>query len=104
MKPQDIISDEHIDFHHCGNFGPATSNRRVVDEGVLKTAMGYHSGSTVRSILRAHGLADIAQGADDPLSETLCLTPRGQEYLRAIFYQRGVRGIAATLDFLEGKD
>ena len=103
MKPQDVISDEDIDLNHCGNFGPATSNRRVVDEGVLKTAMGYHSGSTVRSILRAHGLASPVNGEDGPLSDSIAMTSRGQEYLRAIFCQKGVKGIAATLDFLEGK-
>lgn len=90
MNPQDIVSDEDIEMNHVGNFG-TMSPRRVVDEGVLKTALGYHSGRTVRMILCAHQLIHSEDEDDSSLST------KGLRYLRALFAQKG---IGATIDFL----
>ena len=92
MEPKDIISDEEIAAHHSDTFGPAMTPRRVVDEGVLKVALGYHQGSTMRSILVAH---ELVEAYDDAL--TTRLTGKGYEYLRAMFTPRG---FYAVLDFL----
>lgn len=89
MKPHHIVSDCDLALEHVPNFGAMTA-RRVVDEGVLKTAIGYSCGSTMRGILLAHGLIAVRDG--DAL-----LTEKGEKYARALFDQKG---IGAVLDFL----
>lgn len=90
MKPHDIVSDLEVAQRHKDNFGTMTA-RRVVDEGVLKTAIGYSCGSTMRGILRAHGLSAGREGDE-------VLTEKGERYARALFDQKG---ITAVLNFLQ---
>lgn len=71
-----MISDEKIiQVHGSANFGGMTP-REVVNDGVLKYAMGFTGGATQMAILRGHGLITKPKGyrAD--------LTKRGKEYLR----------------------
>lgn len=69
-----IISDDEIkEVHGYANFGKH-SPRYVVNEGVLKSAFGYHHGYTALSILREHGL----------VKSDGCLTKKGFRYLRAL--------------------
>lgn len=92
MNPQDIISDEEIAAHHSDTFGPAMTPRGVVNEGVLKVALRYHQGSTMRAILTAHELVE-------PYNHALVtrLSGKGYEYLRAMFTPKG---FYAVLNFL----
>lgn len=81
MTPQDIISDEEIARVHAhANFG-AMSPREVVNEGVRKTAVGYHCGSTQLHILLEHGLATKPR----PGSSDVSLTKKGKAYARSIY-------------------
>lgn len=81
MTPQEIISDEEIARVHAhGNFG-AMSPREVVNEGVRKTAAGYHCGSTQLHILLEHGLATKPR----PGSSDVSLTKKGKAYARSIY-------------------
>jgi hypothetical protein len=81
MTPQEIISDEEIARVHAhANFG-AMSPRDVVDEGVRKTAVGYHCGSTQLYILLEHGLATKPR----PGSSDVSLTKKGKAYARSIY-------------------
>ena len=78
VKPSDIISDEEIERVHGGaNFGPQTTPREVVNNGVLKCAFGYHQGNTARHILYHHGLIKERYG------EGYTLTAKGRDYLVA---------------------
>lgn len=90
VKPHHIVSDFDVETRHVANFGPMPA-RRVVNEGVLKTAIGYSCGSTMRGILRAHGLSAGREGDE-------VLTEKGERYARALFDQKG---ITAVLDFLQ---
>lgn len=81
MTPQEIISDEEIArVHTHANFG-AMSPREVVNEGVRKTAVGYHCGSTQLHILLEHGLATKPR----PGSSDVSLTKKGKAYARSIY-------------------
>ena len=81
MTPQEIISDEEIARVHAhANFG-AMSPREVVNEGVRKTAVGYHCGSTQLHILLEHGLATKPR----PGSSDVSLTKKGKAYARSIY-------------------
>lgn len=63
-------------------FGENTERTRaMIDEGVLKMAFGYWSGSTVQHLLRALGLAKWKRL---PIAE-IEITPKGCYYLRARF-------------------
>lgn len=74
----EIITDEQVETVHANaNFGD-TQKRAVVDEGVLKYALGFSSGHTQMVILQEHGLLSCAR-------DTQRLTKKGQEYLRALF-------------------
>lgn len=79
-KPSDIISTLEVGKKHCGNF-PSMTPREVIDEGVLKAALGYASGSTVQSILRSHGLLLMPKN-DGSFAG---LTRKGVRYLRAVY-------------------
>jgi hypothetical protein len=75
-----IIRDAEIERVHANaNFG-SMPKRRVVDEGVLKYAFGYSSGSTQLSILLEHGLIRKPK----PGRYGSVLTVKGQRYLRAM--------------------
>lgn len=76
-----IVSDEEVArVHGNANFG-ATSPREVVNEGVRKTAVGYHCGSTMLSILREHGLITKPR----PGTSDCDLTKKGKSYGRALW-------------------
>ena len=94
-RPEDLISDAEIErVHGNANFG-SMSKRRVVDEGVLKYAFGYTSGSTQLAILREHKLLRAPQ----PGSYASTLTKKGFRYLRAL---KGDYPIANLLVLFKG--
>lgn len=81
MTPQEIISDEEIArVHGHANFG-AMDSREVVNDGVRKTAVGYHCGSTQLHILRDHGLVTKPRAG----SSATDLTKKGKAYARSIY-------------------
>lgn len=78
----DIISDAEITrVHGHANFG-SMDPRQVVNDGVRKTAVGYHCGQTQFCILREHGLITKPRG----MSHDVSLTKKGKKYGRALFY------------------
>lgn len=77
----EIISDAEIArVHGHADFGPTMSPRDVVNEGVLKYAIGYHSGHTQLTILLEHGLITKPR----PGSYDASLTKKGKKYARAL--------------------
>ena len=79
---REIVNDnEAFKVHANANFGDSTP-RQVINNGVLKSSMGYSSGSTALAILREHGLVWAAGGSSPSL------TKKGKEYLRAMFAGR----------------
>lgn len=75
----DIVSDAEVERVHANaNFG-SMSKREVVDEGLLKYAFGYTSGSTQLAILKEHRLLRKGSGYEAVLSK------KGYAYLRAMF-------------------
>ncbi|NIJ40399.1 hypothetical protein FHS78_000669 [Parvibaculum indicum] len=101
--PEEIVSDEEIErVHGYANFGDMTK-RRVVDEGVLKYALGYTSGHTQLCILVKHGLVRKPQIG----SYKSTLTRKGQLYLRSLFGPASIDSIlnelkdGKRLDFLD---
>lgn len=75
-----IIGDEEIvRVHGHANFGN-TSPRQVVNDGVSKSAVGYHCGHTQFTILRKHGLITKPRG----MSYDVNLTKKGKRYYRAL--------------------
>ena len=79
----EIISDaEIVRVHGYANFGSMTP-REVVNDGILKTAVGYHCGHTQFSILRDHGLVTKPRlGSYDA-----DLTKKGRAYARALYHR-----------------
>ena len=78
---REIITDEEvIRVHGNANFG-GQPPRDVVDETVIKFALGYHSGSTAMSIVIEHGLATAPRKTHQRPN----LTKKGWEYMRAMF-------------------
>lgn len=78
----EIISDAEIErVHGHANFGKMPP-REVVNDGVRKTAVGYHCGRTQFSILRDHGLITKPRSG----SYDVGLTKKGKEYGRALFF------------------
>ena len=76
----EIISDaEIIRVHAYANFGSMTP-REVVNDGVRKTAVGYHCGHTQVCILREHGLITKSRG----MSFDVNLTKKGKRYARVL--------------------
>lgn len=76
----EIITDEEIArVHGFAHFG-ATTPREVVNEGVRKSAVGHHCGSTQLAILREHGLVTKPR----PGSSDVSLTKKGKRYARAM--------------------
>lgn len=79
-RTAEIISDaEIIRVHGHANFGDI-SPREVVNEGVRKYAVGYHSGHTQLCILLEHGLITKPR----PGSYDANLTKKGKRYARAM--------------------
>jgi len=102
-----IISDaEIIRVHGRANFGNMDP-REVVNDGVRKTAIGYHCGHTQVCILRAHGL--ITKSRD--MSFDVNLTKKGKRYARALCHDALFRAhrpveqeaVACVIAFREGK-
>lgn len=80
MKKEEIVSDLEIErVHGDYNFG-SVSKRQVLDEVVIKTFIGFHSGSTALWIGVSHGL--IRTRKNKPMN--YCLAPKGRKYLKAL--------------------
>lgn len=76
-----IISDDEVArVHGHANFG-AISPREVVNDGVRKYAVGYHSGHTQLCILMEHGLITKPR----PGSYDANLTKKGKKYARVLY-------------------
>ena len=76
----EIVTDAEIArVHGHANFGTMTA-REVVNDGVRKYAVGYHSGYTQLSILLEHGLITKPR----PGSHDANLTKKGKAYARAL--------------------
>jgi hypothetical protein len=77
----EILTDDDIErVHGHANFG-GMAKRRVVNEGLLKYAFGYHTGYTQMSILIQHGLIKTPK----PGSYRAGLTEKGKRYLKALY-------------------
>lgn len=77
---REIVTDEEVDrVHGNANFGGATK-RWVVDEGVLKYALGFSGGHTQLTILLEHGLLR----KPSPGRYDTDLTKKGKSYARAL--------------------
>lgn len=86
MKPDEIISDAEVDHvHGNANFG-STPKRDVIAHALLKTACGYSTGHTARTIIEEHGL--VGSGGD--LRKLPRLRKKGREYLWAALGQNSV--------------
>lgn len=80
MTLDEIISDAAIiRVHGNANFG-SMDPREVVNDGVRKSAIGYHCGHTQVCILREHGLITKSRG----MSFDVNLTKKGKRYARAL--------------------
>jgi len=82
MKPEEIITDEEIVLvHGKSDFGGMNSNKReIVNEGLLKFAIGYGNGSTLNSILETHKLIIFSV-----LDKRYYITRKGREYMCAVY-------------------
>lgn len=88
----DIIPDNEVEAVHAfANFGDQ-GKRDVVDEGVLKYALGYDAGSTQLAILREHGLLKASRNVHSYKAD---LSAKGKEYLRAMFRNSNLGAILA---------
>lgn len=92
MPVSSVVSDEEIAAHHFGRFGDADP-REIVNEGVLKAALGWASGSTVTTILRRHRLVDSKTSATGAPR----LTKKGISYAREMFAGTDLREMARSL-------
>lgn len=73
----DIIPDETATLVHGNvNFGPDTSARMVIDEGVILCAYGYPAIPKQKEILLKHGLIKN--------TKTPLLTLKGIKYFRVL--------------------
>lgn len=87
----DIISGDEVDLvHGHANFGGIITKRHVINEGVLKYACGYTTGSTQLNILLEHGLVK----APRPGSYVTTLTAKGIRYLGAMIREVGFSEVA----------
>lgn len=78
----EIISDGEIaEVHANANFGTMPP-REVVNDGVRKTAVGYHCGHTQFTILREHGLITKPRVG----SYDANLTKKGKAYARVLYH------------------
>ncbi|RAU21066.1 hypothetical protein CU669_15020 [Paramagnetospirillum kuznetsovii] len=85
MRPAEIIPDEEIErVHAYANFG-SMPKREVVNEAIMATAKGYHTGGTSRAIIIEHGLARCKE---DPF-KLPTITPKGLRYLAALMLEEG---------------
>jgi hypothetical protein len=91
LKLAEIVSDDEISkVHGHANFGAMTP-RKVVNDGVRKTAVGYHCGHTQFTILREHGLITKPRAG----SYDADLTKKGKAYAR-VLYLADTRAAPAT--------
>lgn len=82
-SPEELIPDEEmIQAFANADFG-STSKRDILAGSLLKTACGYHTGSTARAILV--DLRLVSSGRVDPM-KVPTLRKRGREYLWACFH------------------
>lgn len=95
---RDLVSDEEVTRVHANaNFGDLAP-RAVVDEGVLKTLLGYSSGHTMECIVAEHGLV---QQSSRRGGRQRVLTAKGKRYAQVLVAGRGV---AAVVAFCQGLD
>lgn len=82
LKLAEIVSDDEIvKVHANANFG-SMAPREVVNDGVRKTAVGYHCGHTQFTILREHGLITKPRA----MSHDANLTKKGKAYARVLYH------------------
>ena len=80
-RPEEIVSDAELkEASGYANFGTA-SPREVLAYGLLQTACGYHTGGTVRSIMRDLNMVGLPKNRH----KAPTLRKRGREYLWAAF-------------------
>ena len=90
---RNVVSDEEIErVHAYANFGDMPK-RDVVDEGVLKVALGYGMGHTMQQIIAEHGLIWTPRG-----NRKLHLSKKGEKYLRSMFREGGTKAIMGARD------
>ena len=88
-EARDVVSDARVSIvHGNADFG-RTDQRQILNMGVLSACMGYNVGSTLKAILREHGLTR----SDGRLSIL------GMRYLRAL----NNRGMAELVSFMIGR-
>jgi hypothetical protein len=94
-QPDEIVTDEQIEFVHAyANFG-SMSKRDVVNDGVLKYYMEYTCGGTQIQILSEHGLIKRAR---DVHSSKATLTAKGRAYLKAILKSASFSGLMSAIN------
>lgn len=77
----ELISDAEVArVHGHANFG-VMSPREVINDGVRKSAVGYHCGHTQFTILREHGLITAPRG----MSYDYRLTKKGRRYAQVLY-------------------
>lgn len=97
MIATEIITEEEvIKVHANANFGPQ-SPREVLDQGIVKYALGWRSGHTLFDILREHGLIHKPRGN----RYDTALTSKGRRYLRAL---QGARTVAEICGYIKGEE
>lgn len=97
-RQAEIISDEEIArVHGHANFG-SISPREVVNDGVRKYAVGYHSGHTQLCILMEHGLITKPR----PGRYDANLTKKGKKYARVLY--RNQSALLAEIAALRGRE
>lgn len=75
---EEVITDAEVGEAFAGtNFGNMYSSREILDNTVLKCAVGYYTGYTAKWIAIQLGLA----------TESWKLTPKGQHYLWVVYSQ-----------------
>lgn len=88
-----IVKDADIArIHGSANFGDMTP-RQVINDGVIKTAVGYHCGHTQFTILREHKLITKPIG----MSYDCNLTKKGKMYARALYRIQNLLSVAKNL-------
>lgn len=92
-KLAEIVSDDEIaKVHGHANFGEMTP-REVVNDGVRKTAVGYHCGHTQFTILREHGLITRPPVG----SYDANLTKKGKAYARVLYHAGDTAALESAL-------
>lgn len=98
-KLAEIVSDDEIaKVHGYANFGAMTP-REVVNDGVRKTAVGYHCGHTQFTILREHGLITKPPAG----SYDANLTKKGKAYARVLYHAVDLAALLSALAASEAR-